>query len=219
MSKQVCNLRTDQTIDGGDPAISIEQWTLFKFRISWDFQGRYYAYRFGEATDIEPRNELKIPASRPASAGTPVRLLFRATCVCLLSASIAALRRRRQRWPLSTTWPNRELWWKVVYVLTYGECPNPCRTRSRACGARRGVCEATAASCARCSRSIPIVACNEHCPRHRQEESSHGNCIQQIQLNKPLMAPTHARLRYLSDIVPKQNYMRQRHATWNWWIK
>lgn len=53
-----------------------------------DFQGRNYAYRFGEPTDIELRNELKIPspASRPASANTPVRLLCGATCVCLLSA-------------------------------------------------------------------------------------------------------------------------------------
>lgn len=57
-----------------------------KLRI--DFQGRNYAYRFGEPTDIELRNELKIPspASRPASASTPVRLLRGATCVCLLSA-------------------------------------------------------------------------------------------------------------------------------------
>lgn len=53
-----------------------------------DFQGRNYAYRFGEPTDIELRNELKIPspATRPASANTPVRLLRGATCVCLLSA-------------------------------------------------------------------------------------------------------------------------------------
>lgn len=53
-----------------------------------DFQGRNYAYRFGEPTDIELRNELKIPspASRPASANTPVRLLRGVTCVCLLSA-------------------------------------------------------------------------------------------------------------------------------------
>lgn len=48
---------------------------LVRSRKTLKLQGRHYAYRFGEATDIEPRNELKIPASRPASAATPVRLL------------------------------------------------------------------------------------------------------------------------------------------------
>lgn len=176
-----------------NPDSPMEQWTLFNFRKSWDLQGRYYAYRFGEPTDIEPRNELKIPASRPASAGTPVRLLLGATCVCLLSASIATTASPAAE-VASVDGRVRCFREKVVYVPTYGECPNPCRTRS---GSVRRAARRLRGDCRVLRPPLPLVC--SHCgpqralstPCHRQEPSR-GNCIAPIRLNKRLMTLIHA---------------------------
>lgn len=133
-----------------------------------DFPGRNYAYRFGEPTDIELWNELKIPspASRPASASTLVRLLRGATCVCLLSALDRSatltdvVRQFALNRQLDELCFKQKLMWS--FVQTYVGCPNPCRRRADV-GARRGVCEATAAAafpaCARCILPLCLAKC------------------------------------------------------------